>query len=100
MAKEESIRSGFTNKTSKEIDISHHRRAGLLIFFICLGPLFYGYSLTIIGAANLGLLITYYRISINKATIESLLNGALPVGGMVGSILYGHLCRLTTKKYL
>jgi hypothetical protein len=98
MSQEEDILSVFTIKTSKEVDISQNKRAGFLIFFICLGPLFYGYSLTIIGAANLDLLFSYYDISINKATTQALLNGALPVGGMVGSILYGHLCRLTTKK--
>lgn len=98
MEKERSEKSELTYRTNREIDISYSKRGILLAVFICLGPLYYGYSLTIIGATNLTLLFNYYHISLSKATTEALLNGALPVGGMLGSLLYGYLCRLTTKK--
>jgi len=66
---------------------------------ICLSPAYYGYSLTIIGACNLSVLFQSYNITIAKETALALMNGMLPIGGMIGCLLFPKLRMLTTKKY-
>lgn len=75
-------------------------RAVLLCFYICLSAVFYGYCLTVIGASNLPLLFTYYQISLSKEVTLALVNGALPLGGMLGCMLFPYTNLFATKRYL
>lgn len=42
----------------------------------------------------------YYDIDLSFQSTLSLLNGILPVGGMLGAILVPNILPLTTKKYI
>jgi len=65
---------------------------------ICLSPVFMGYSVSIIGASNLAVLFPAYNITIAKETALALMNGMLPIGGMLGCMLFAKVRLLTTKK--
>jgi hypothetical protein len=59
-----------------------------------------GYSLTLISATSTRQLINYYNVELPQQTVLSLLNGILPVGAILGSLLLPHVMPLTNKKYI
>lgn len=99
MEESPTVRTSFTKVPEREVRVRYGNRAAWLVFFICFSPLYYGYSLTIIGASNFSLLYEYYSIPVSPAVTLALLNGALPLGGMLGSLYFAQVSRLTTKKY-
>ena len=52
-----------------------------------------------VGASDLEEMVEYYHISIPKDTMLAMLNGALPIGGIIGSYIFSKVRHLTTKKY-
>ena len=66
-----------------------------------MGPIYNGYSLTLIAATSMKQLINYYDIPpLQQQTITSLLNGILPFGGMIGCLILPYIMPSTNKKYL
>lgn len=51
-----------------------------------------------ISSCNLSSLINYYKIEFSNQSALSLLNGVMPAGGMLGSLLVPSIVVLTTKK--
>ena len=98
MEESPTIRTELTKFSEREVRVKYNDRAALLLLFICFSPLYYGYSLTIIGASNLSLLYDYYSIPLSPALTLALLNGALPLGGILGGFYFAQISRLTTKK--
>ena len=78
----------------------HRNKGAMLCFIICLSPMFYGYCLTNIGAANLTYLFPYYHVTLSKQTTLSMLNGLLPIGGVFGCLLFPKVRLLATKRYM
>jgi hypothetical protein len=81
------------------VEVANANRAAILCFLICLSPAYYGYALTIIGASSYSQLQNYYGIDLLRETALALMNGALPIGGMLGCLLFPKLRLLATKKY-
>lgn len=81
-----------------EIPIAHKLRAYLHCCVICLATVYSGFTLTLISASSLPMLAQYYRISLPKQAILSLLNGILPVGGMLGCLLVPFFSKLTSRR--
>jgi hypothetical protein len=82
----------------EEIPLKNQHRPYFYCLVICISTIYSGYSLTVISASNLRMLQHYYNIEFSNEATLSLLNGILPVGGMLGSILVPTLVPLTTKK--
>lgn len=83
----------------KVLPLKDNRTAYFYTIVICLSTAYSGYSLTVIASSNLEMLKSYYEISLSDSSTLSLLNGILPAGGILGSILVPTLLTHTTKKY-
>jgi hypothetical protein len=96
------IDSGEEVESSQEhsIPLKDNRLAYLYTTVICLSTAYSGYSLTLIASSNLTMLKSYYSISLSDSSTQSLLNGILPAGGILGALLVPTLLSYTSKKYL
>ena len=83
----------------KEEDLKNLSRATILSIYISLGPFYDGFGLTIIPACNLDLLYKYYDIPLAQTPTLAILNGALPVGAVFGTLVFKRFKLLTTKRY-
>ena len=83
---------------SEEIPLKNRVKPYLYSMIICISQIYSGYCLTMISASNLHMLQQYYSIRLSLASTLSLLNGTLPAGGMLGSILVPYFISFSTKK--
>jgi len=97
--KNESFFPHAPDSNNKDLPILHKGRAYLYCCIICISTAYSGYSLTLISASSMPMLLHYYHIQLKLQTALSVLNGSLPVGAMLGSLLMPYFVRLTTKRY-
>jgi hypothetical protein len=73
-------------------------RAVLYTAIVSISALNFGYCLTLISSSSLPMLIHYYNITASKTVALSLLNGSLPIGGVVGALVVPYVLPFTTKR--
>lgn len=80
-----------------------HVRLKVLVGWSCilfLSMAIFGYSLTVISASSLSMIKRYYEIEFSNGTTLSILNGIIPMGGILGAILAPYILSITRKKYI
>lgn len=87
-------------KNRSKIALKNTAVAYCFCIIICISTAYSGFSLTLISASSVPMLRKYYSIDWPQQVMLSLLNGILPIGGMLGCLLLPYFVALTNRKYL
>lgn len=71
-----------------------------IIMIVCISPFFVGASIFLSASASFNVYKKYYGIPLEETLSFSMINGAVPLGGMVGSMTLPYVMKYTNKRYI
>jgi hypothetical protein len=69
-----------------------------MMCIVCISPFYVGLTIFLSASASWQTLDNYYKIPLGPITGFSLINGVVPLGGMVGSMTLPYVMKYTNKR--
>ena len=74
-------------------------KISLVVLNITLSAFYFGYSIAYFGQLDIATMLNILDFDIDPSTAKGILNGCIPVGGLVGALCSSILIRKLSRKY-